>query len=227
MQTSSCPGNREVKTVLFDMDNTLWDFVTAKQAACHAVVDFLGVGDGDDLYQYFRRPGVGFEDPGNILDYIRDIKAPAPTFPRCCTIYEKTKLASIRPYDGADETLAALSDAGIPLAIVTDAHSSQAKRRLDRAGLSRYFSCIVSPDISGERKPDPASFLFALNALHADTAGAMVVGDSIRREIEPAHGLGMRTAYALYGDRSSDPTPLCRPDFVLKDIRELIEILGI
>ncbi|WP_342676523.1 HAD family hydrolase [Methanofollis sp. UBA420] len=228
MQASSGPRNREVKALLFDMDNTLWDFVTAKQAACHAVVDFLKVGDGEDLYQYFRRPGVGFEDPENILDYIRDINAPASSFPRCCTVYEKTKLAAIRPYEGAAETLASLSDAGIPLAIVTDAHSSQAKRRLEKAGLSEYFSCIVTPDISGQRKPDPASFLYALRALPADAAEAMVVGDSIRREIEPAQGLGMKTAYALYGDRSDGPAPLiCRPDFVLHDIRELIEILGI
>lgn len=228
MQASSGPRDREVKALLFDMDNTLWDFVTAKQAACHAVVDFLTVGDGDDLYQYFRRPGVGFEDPANILDYIRDIKAPAASFPRCCTVYEKTKLAAIRPYEGAAETLSSLSDAGIPLAIVTDAHSSQAKRRLEKAGLGEYFSCIVTPDISGQRKPDPASFLYALKTLHADAAEAMVVGDSIRREIEPAQGLGMRTAYALYGDRSDSPAPLiCRPDFVLHDIRDLIGILGI
>ncbi|WP_165394837.1 HAD family hydrolase [Methanofollis fontis] len=214
-----------MKAVLFDMDNTLWDFVAAKREACRAVVEHAGKGDADELFSYFGRPGVGFEDPGNVIEYLLDIGANGSCVMPCCRVYEQVKLASIHLYPGVDETLETLVSAGLSLAVVTDAHSSQARARLSKAGIIEHFACIVTPDISGGRKPDHASFLHALRTLPAHPGDAMVVGDSIRREIEPAHALGMRTAYALYGDRSETGAPICRPDHVLDDIRDLIAIL--
>jgi phosphoglycolate phosphatase-like HAD superfamily hydrolase len=38
-------GNRDIKGVIFDMDNTLFDFIEAKLSACNAIVDCLGAGD--------------------------------------------------------------------------------------------------------------------------------------------------------------------------------------
>ncbi len=228
MQETSGAGDRAVKAVLFDMDNTLWDFVAAKKAACRAVVEHAGAGDAEALYAYFRRPGVGFEDPSNVVEYLLDIGADRSRVMPCCKVYEKAKIASIRPYPGVRETLDALASADLSLAVVTDAHSSQARSRLRKAGLDDLFSCVVTPDISGQRKPDPASFLHALSTLSASPSDAMVVGDSIRREIEPGRALGMRTAYALYGDQSDGPVSLgSRPDYVLGSIRDLIAIIGI
>jgi len=227
MQETSGTGDRAVKAVLFDMDNTLWDFVAAKKAACRAVVEHAGSGDVEELYSYFRRLGVGFEDPGNVVEYLLDIGADPSCVMPCCKVYEKVKIASISPYPGVCETLETLASADLSLAVVTDAHSSQARARLRKAGLDDYFACVVSPDISGQRKPDPASFLHALSALSTAPSHAMVVGDSIRREIEPGRALGMRTAYALYGDQSDGPVPLCRPDYVLGSIRDLIAIVGL
>lgn len=227
MQKTSGAEDRPVKAVLFDMDNTLWDFVAAKRAACRAVIERAGSGDAEELFAYFRRPGVGFEDPGNVIEYLLDIGADRTCVLPCCKVYEQVKIASIHPYPGVRDTLDTLVSADLPLAVVTDAHSSQARARLRKAGLEDCFSCVVSPDVSGQRKPDPASFLHALSALSAAPADSMVVGDSIRREIEPAHAMGMRTAYALYGDQSESPVALRRPDYVLENIRDLIEILGV
>lgn len=227
MQETSGAGDRPVKAVLFDMDNTLWDFVAAKKAACRAVVEHAESGDAEELYAYFRRPGAGFEDPGNVIEYLLDIGADSSCVLPCCRVYEQVKIASIHPYPGVRETLETLVSADLPLAIVTDAHSSQARARLRKAGLGDFFSCVVSPDISGQRKPDPASFVHALRAISASPPQAMVVGDSISREIEPGHALGMQTAYARYGDRNDGPVPLCRPDYVLETIRDLIAIIGI
>ena len=45
-------GNREKKGVIFDMDNTLFDFIEAKLSACNAIVDCLGAGDPEDIFGY-------------------------------------------------------------------------------------------------------------------------------------------------------------------------------
>ena len=61
-----------LKTLLFDMDNTLFDLVHAKNEACHAVTARLGAGDAEDLFSYFLRRQGGFDDPENIRDFILD-----------------------------------------------------------------------------------------------------------------------------------------------------------
>lgn len=227
MQETFGPGDQAVRHVLFDMDNTLWDFVGAKREACRAVVDDLGAGDAEELYQYFRRPGVGYEDLQNIRDYLSGLGAEREAYGRACWIYERAKLTSIRLFDGVEETLEAIAGAGLTMAVVTDAYSFQALTRLEQTGIKDYFSYLVTPDLTGRKKPDPVQFRCALHALSADPAETMVVGDSIRREVAPARALGMQAAYALYGDHSEGPEPICRPDYVLEDIRELIPALGI
>lgn len=79
----------------------------------------------------------------------------------------------------------------------------------------------------GAKKPAPDAFLLALKKLQTLPSETLLVGDSLRRDIAPAQALGMITAYAAYGDRNvrtGDP-PGCRPDWVLDDIGELIQLL--
>lgn len=227
MQETFGAGDQAIRHVLFDMDNTLWDFVGAKREACRAVVEDLGAGDADALYQYFRRPGVGYEDLQNIRDYLSGLGAEREAYGRACWIYERAKLTTIRLFDGVEETLEAIAGAGLTMAVVTDAYSFQALTRLEQTGIKDYFSYLVTPDLTGRKKPDPVQFRCALHALSADPAETMVVGDSIRREVAPARALGMQAAYALYGDHSEGPEPICRPDYVLEEIRDLIPALGI
>ena len=63
---------RNIQAVLFDMDNTLFDFLEAKLVACRRIVEHLGAGDAESLLQYFLREDASFEDLGNIQDYILD-----------------------------------------------------------------------------------------------------------------------------------------------------------
>ncbi len=215
-----------IRAVIFDMDNTLFDFVHAQIGACSAVVRHLGRGSGHGLYEYFRRPGKGFEDPENIRDYMLDIGLePDGQFSHCCRIYEEVKLSGIAPYPGVPETLEHLAQLDLSLSVVTDAVQENALHRLERAGIRDRFDLIVTPDRSGRRKPDPESFLFALRGMGAAPEETLVVGDSMRRDIRPGGRLGMVTAYAAYGDRSFSEAESCAADFILRSPAELCRIV--
>ncbi len=226
-----CPGI--LKAVLFDMDNTLFDFVAAKLEACREIISFIGTEKGDtaeepsELFRYFLRGTYGFEDYENIRDYMQErnlftIKG----YRKCCEIYENEKLQNLELYPTVTDTLGKLKELGLKLVIITDADTHHALARLTRVGLLNYFDFVVAADMTGTKKPDPAHFLFALETLKIKPEETLVVGDSIKRDIVPAHKLGFKTAYAAYGDwRPGEVTDKCF-DFRLSTFSDMLIYLG-
>ncbi|MEI7856789.1 MAG: HAD family hydrolase [Methanomicrobiales archaeon] len=218
---------KKITTLLFDMDNTLFDLVGAQIASCQAVTQFLGERDGDLLFEYFLRPDRGFEAHENILDYMVDRSIPPGGLYRdACRLYESEKLRHITPYPGVFKTLQILKESGYPMAIVTDAHSRDATLRLEKVGLLPFFCGMVSYDMVGVKKPAPDPFLFALEMMRAKTHEVLLVGDSPRRDIEPCRLLGICSVYARYGDRFSDDRSEFEADFTIDAMVELPAILA-
>ena len=215
-------------TILFDMDNTLFDLVGAQNTACNAVAAFFGRNDGDMLYEnYFLSDFRGFESHENIHDYMHDHNLPDNgNYPAACRIYEQVKLDSIVPYDGVRETLLALQDHGYNMAIITDAHSRDATRRLEKSGLLPHFAGIIAFDLVGVKKPAPVPFLTALEMMRAGPENTLLVGDSPRRDIHPARALGISTVYARYGDRFSRVRECPDADFIINGMDELLPIIN-
>ena len=215
-----------VTTLLFDMDNTLFDLFGAQVAACNAVVQQFGNDDGEELFSYFLTPAHGYESHENIRQYMneRGIYLDG-VFRKACRVYETVKLQHIVSYEGVADTLQLLHSQGYAMGIVTDAHSRDATLRLEKTGLLEFFCCMVSYDMVKVKKPDPEPFKFALEMLKASPGETVLVGDSPRRDIEPCRNLGIRTVYARYGDRFSRDRNVVVADFIIDSMGELPEIL--
>jgi len=213
---------------LFDMDNTLYNFVDAKKAACMQAAQRIGTGDGMELFRYFLRDIHGFEHHDNIRDFMEDrgIRDSA-VFEDACRDYDTVKLALIDPYPGVPDTLERLKAAGVKMAVVTDAESSHAYRRLEKVGIRGYFESVITPDVSGKRKPAHDSFLMALESLGSAPEQAWIVGDSLHREIRPGNELGMTTVHAVYGDWTGTPCPSVTPTYVLHSFSDLLRYMGL
>jgi putative hydrolase of the HAD superfamily len=212
-----------VTTILFDMDNTLFDLVGAQIAACQAVVQQFG----KELFLYFLTPAHGYESHENIRQYMNERDIPLEgLFRKACQVYETVKLQHIFPYDGVTDTLQSLHTREYHMGIVTDAHSRDATLRLEKTGLLPFFCCMVSYDMVKVKKPAPEPFMFALEMLKASPYETVLVGDSPRRDIEPCRNLGIRTVYARYGDRFSRDRNSMAADFIIDAMGELPEILS-
>jgi len=223
------PGNTAqtpVNAIIFDMDNTLFDLYHAKLTACTSVTKHLGKEDGTRLFEYFLRPAWGFEDWRNIRDYLLDEGIfTVSSYHEACSQYEAIKLENISVYEGIPEILGDLKEQDIPLAVLTDADRYHATRRLKKAGLEKFFDCIVTFEMTGRKKPDKAPFLLALKKLGVDTRDALMIGDSPHRDLAPAREIGMRTIYARYGDRlSAERTGPCA-EYVTDNVSELRSLL--
>jgi len=143
------------------------------------------------------------------------------TYEKACRIYEAEKLRHIAPYPGVPETLRHLSNLGYPMCIVTDAHSRDATLRLEKTGLLPFFIGMIAYDLVNAKKPAPDPFLAALEMMQTSPDRTLLIGDSIRRDIEPCARLGIRTVYARYGDRFAAGRQDHGADFVIDAMDEL------
>jgi putative hydrolase of the HAD superfamily len=74
-------------------------------------------------------------------------------------------------------------------------------------GLIRYFPHIIDSAEVGVRKPDPEIFRIALNEMKLPAEEVTVVGDSYRKDIEPALSLGCKAIWVKgSGWEQSDET---------------------
>ena len=110
--------------------------------------------------------------------------------------------------------LEALRARGLRLGIVSNAFDPGwlLHRDLERLGLAERVDHAVFSSEVGRRKPDPAIFHAALEAVGAEAQRTLFVGDRLREDVAGAAALGMRTVQALWF-AADDAEPEVEPDF--------------
>jgi putative hydrolase of the HAD superfamily len=96
--------------------------------------------------------------------------------------------------------LEALRGRGLKLGLVSNAFDPGwlLHRDLDRMGLAQRLDFAVFSSEVGKRKPHPAIFALALEALGVSPNEAVFVGDRLYEDIRGAAELGMTTVQALW-----------------------------
>jgi len=191
----------QIKAVLFDLDQTLIDFIKMKVEACRSAIDaMIKVGLKIDkreglkklMETYFR---LGIESNKAISKFLEEQtgRIDETILKTGIDAYLKTKPHFLKPYPYVLETLEFLKNMNLRLGIVTDAPKEKAIDRLRTMDIVHFFDVIIAFDDSGIKKPSELPFLLAINKLGLKPEQILFVGDSIRRDIEPAEKLGMKT----------------------------------
>ena len=96
---------------------------------------------------------------------------------------------------------------------------------LDEAGLAPSISVAVDSTLAGCKKPDPRIFQAALDVLGAAPAQAVFVGDSLRRDMAGARGMGMRHVWLRPEGAASNGGPCCPGDPVIARLAEILRLV--
>ena len=96
---------------------------------------------------------------------------------------------------------------------------------LKEFGLDGLFSQIVESAVVGVRKPDPRIFTLGVEALGLKPEEVIVVGDSIDKDIVPAHQAGCYTVWFRGEGWTDDPVDETVADHVITDLKQLLDIL--
>jgi putative hydrolase of the HAD superfamily len=220
-----------IEAVIFDIDNTLMDFMKMKRAAVEAAVDYM-IDAGldidkqtmiDKIFKVYWEEGI--EDQ-NIFDKVLlrefgqiDYKILAAGI----IGYRKAKEAHMMLYPHVRMTLSELLRMGIRLGVVSDAPRLPVWLRIVSLNLHHYFEKVITFDDTGERKPSPKPFLKIIDDMKIKPQNAIMVGDWAERDIVGAKNIGMITAWAKYGNQFD--TKNSGADWELDDIYDLIGIV--
>ena len=220
-----------IRAIVFDLDNTLTDFMRMKEAAISAAID--GMIDAgfrlsppelrERVNQIYREQGLEFQ---RVFDELlqREFGEVDPKILASGIVaYRRARESTLVLYPHADMTLLELLRRGIRLGVVSDAPRLQVWMRLCGLGLQHVFDAVVTFDDTGERKPAPAPFREVLRRLGVDPHEAMMIGDWAERDVVGARSLGMKTVFARYGDTFD--TKVSGADYDVDDVFELVGIV--
>lgn len=221
----------QIKGVVFDLDNTLLDFMKMKQVAVRSAIrGMIEAGleidekkSFEDIITLYEK--IGWENQKvfdvfleNSIGHV-DNKFLAAGI----VAYRRAREANLLAYPNVNKTLIELTKLGMKLAVVSDAPSREAWMRIYYLNLYHFFDVVITFDDSGERKPSAIPFEMALKKLGLKPQSSLMIGDWPERDVVGAKKIGMRTAFAVYGDTFG--TKISGADWDIKDISELTRII--
>lgn len=221
--------------LLFDADNTLFDFDRANRRAFHAVCEQFDIPDNDRTFRLYERCNnemwAAF-DRGectkeflvvqrfhNFLSAIglnRDAEA-------CNGVHLHTLscCAFMLPY--AEEVCCILSRSH-KLYLVTNAVASVQRGRLAKSPIVPYITAAFISEEAGAAKPSPAYFNYVFARINGITReNCLVIGDSITSDIRGANAYGLPCCWYNPG-HTGHPEGL-RIDYEIDDLRQLYDIV--
>ncbi|HUP00242.1 MAG TPA: HAD-IA family hydrolase [Gemmatimonadota bacterium] len=221
-----------IRAIIFDLDNTLVDFMSMKRLAIGAAIDaMIDAGlelDRDsaehEILAIYEREGIEYQ---RVFDDFLEShlgRIDHKILAAGIVAYRRAREAALVLYPHVTVTLMELLKRGLKLAVVSDAPRREAWLRLCYLNLHHLFDVVVTFEDTGERKPSTLPFERALERLGIGADEALMVGDWPERDVVGAMKLGIRTAFARYGDTFG--TSDSGADFELPDIHHLVEIVA-
>lgn len=220
-----------IKAIIFDLDNTLVDFMLLKtravDAAVYAMIDAgLNVPfevARNKIYEIYDREGIEYQMVFDkmLTELLGEVDY--KIISSGIVAYRTAREAALTPYPNVMPTLIELIKMGLKLAVVSDAPKREAWLRLSYLKMQHMFDVVITYDDTNQRKPSPEPFNLVLKKLNLKPAECLMVGDWAERDVVGAKSVGMKTVFARYGDTFNTKNP--GSDYDINCISELINIV--
>jgi putative hydrolase of the HAD superfamily len=220
-----------IKLIIFDIDNTLTDFIRMKDSSIDAAIESM-IDAGlmfpperikEEIYRIYEEEGIEYQKVFNrlLLNLIGEVDY--KILAAGIVGYRRAREASLVLYPHVKVTLIELMKRGLKLAVISDAPRQEAWLRLCYLQLHHIFDIVLTHEDTGEYKPSPAPFELVLERMSIGPEEAMMIGDWPERDIVGASELGIRTVFARYGDTFGTETS--GADYEIDDIFRLVDIV--
>tara|TARA_B100001248_G_scaffold214743_1_gene169378 strand:+ start:2004 stop:2675 length:672 start_codon:yes stop_codon:yes gene_type:complete len=191
-------NNKEIHSVLFDLDGTLADTSQDMCDSLNRVLDTRNLKPVDcvELKKYISRGAIGVIEYASLVngksidssllrsEFLEDYKS---------NCFIKTTLNK-----NMDQLLDYLLSVHIKVGVVTNKHSRYVNKIIQGLGIEQDLSCVVTGDMVLNAKPASDSLIKAAEIIRCPTDNIIYVGDD-ERDIIAGKGAGMITVAANFG----------------------------
>ena len=223
--------------LLFDADDTLFDFPKASARAFTLMCQTHGIPDTPEvrqLYHDINRELWDAFDRGEVSKeyvtlerYVRLLRAlgledrdPA----QCNEDYLSALGAGVYPLPHAEEVCRELVHRGHKLYILTNAVASVQRSRLRGSVFADLITAAFISEDAGASKPDRAYYEYVCDRVPELTAeNALVIGDSLATDIRGANNAGLPCCW--FNPKRQTPPQGLRIDYIVTDLRQLLDIV--
>lgn len=224
------------KLILFDADDTLFDFTKAEEYALeNAFKEFNLEYNRNNHLNKFRvinkKMWVDFEQ-GKVtipelrverfkrffkeLDMVLD-------YGRFNDSYTSYLIKATFLIDGAEELCKYLYGK-YNLVMITNGANDVQHGRFDHSPLKKYFSDIIVSDEAGYQKPNIGIFDYTFRKLcHPDKSSVLMVGDSLTADIQGGINCGIKTCW--FNPHEIKNSTFLKPDYEIRSLSELMKLL--
>jgi YjjG family noncanonical pyrimidine nucleotidase len=221
--------------LLFDADNTLWDFSAAEASALERTLRNCDIEWSDEVLGQYRiinhQAWSDYEQGYLPKEQLRTIR-----FSRLLEHYRldhpaeelsfnyRTYLAaSTHMLDGAIDLLQSLKGR-YRMGLVTNGLKEVQRPRLAATGLGEHFEFIVISDEIGVAKPHAGFFDYAYERMDgADKSRVLVIGDNPNADVQGALNYGFDACWLRHPGAANKPK--LEATHRIRDIRELSAII--
>ena len=218
--------------ILFDADETLFDFQAGNRNAVNALMDEIGYRHPDryDQYEAENQACWAELEQGRLTqDALRTER-----FRRFYARYgidrdpfrDGNRFAQLL---GMQSILLPHAEAVVrtiararPVWILTNGITSVQKSRMARSPLRDAISGLVISQEVGVSKPDPRLFEYALERMGVARGEALMIGDGVNSDIRGANNAGIDACW--YNPRGVALPEGVHAEYVISDIRECVGI---
>ena len=222
--------------ILFDADNTLFDFDKSERYALQTTLSQFGLTftqENLDLYHAVNRRCWREMEEGKLSKeelrirrfklFFAGIKKEAD--PQAVSdVYLKTLSQCSFLIEGAIPLLEAVRGQ-YKLGLVTNGLKEVQRPRIKKAQIGEYFEILVVSDEIGHAKPHAPFFDFAFSQMQNPPKNRVImVGDSIHSDIQGGNNYGLDTCWYNYENRSNHLH--IKPTFEITQLSQLHEVLN-
>ena len=195
-----------IKSIIFDIDNTLYDYDHAHVIAMRSLAEYMTEQFGWDAkkteqeissvyIQIQNEIGQKAACHNRLIRFQRLLEQNGlPLHPHALNMYEiywDTLIRNAKLYPGVETALRDLKNAGYVLGIGTNLTARIQFRKLTAFGLLQYFDFIVSSEETDHEKPQEDIFKYCAKKAHCLPSQCIYVGDSMIHDIIGAQSAGM------------------------------------
>ena len=224
-----------IKTIFFDLDDTLLDFTAGEASALSKAFLQSGIQPTPAILERYHVINLSqweLLEEGKLtrdqvltrrFDILFAELGATRSSRRVCDLYEGLLAEEHTLLPGARELLETLAPR-YELYLASNGAAAVQHRRLDGGDLRRYFRKVFISEEVGFDKPDRRFFEACFAAIPGfDPAAALMVGDSLTSDIRGGRDAGIRTCW--FDPKGKPSRPDILPDCRVTDLARLPALL--